>query len=262
MLLTAVALVQRSKAPLALVLCGLPTLTGNLLRARSYTERMFRGMEITSLTPDDARAAFVGPLKKTGVSADDDAVMQVVSTVEGYPYFIQLFGAELFDAASASGLTRITLPFVSATEPDIYRRLDGDFYEPRVATLTAAEQDLLLASARAAYPPLRVSELNLVTGKSSGSVNVLLGRLVEAGVLYRIRKGEYGYTAPKFRDYLLRRAGTTEPNNPHSVDRRAGILRSGIRGERRCDRDEVGRRLTDQAGVQARPLSTMSTRYV
>ena len=43
--------------------------------------------------------------------------------------------------------------------------------------------------------------------KTPGNVNVLLGRLVDAGALYRIRKGEYAYTAPKFRDYLLRRAG-------------------------------------------------------
>ncbi len=47
-----------------------------------------------------------------------------------------------------------------------YERLDRDFYEPRVATLTTAEQEF-----------------------------------------YRIRKGEYGYTAPRFRDFLLRRSG-------------------------------------------------------
>ena len=35
---------------------------------------------------------------------------------------------------------------------------------------------------------------------------MLLGRLVESGVLYRVRKGQYEYTAPKFRDYLLRKA--------------------------------------------------------
>jgi hypothetical protein len=33
---------------------------------------------------------------------------------------------------------------------------------------------------------------------------VLLGRLVEAGVVYRLRQGQYEYTAPKFRDYLER----------------------------------------------------------
>lgn len=39
-----------------------------------------------------------------------------------------------------------------------------------------------------------------------GNVNVLLGRLVDAGALYRIRKGEYAYTAPKFKEHLERHA--------------------------------------------------------
>jgi len=43
--------------------------------------------------------------------------------------------------------------------------------------------------------------------KPVGELGRRVGRLVDAGALYRIRKGEYAYTAPKFRDYLLRRAG-------------------------------------------------------
>ena len=43
--------------------------------------------------------------------------------------------------------------------------------------------------------------------QTPGNVNVLLGWLVDAGALYRIRKSEcaYAYTAPKFRNYLRRR---------------------------------------------------------
>jgi hypothetical protein len=48
--------------------------------------------------------------------------------------------------------------------------------------------------------------LGEVSDKTPGNVNVLLGRLVDSGILYRIRKGEYAYTAPKFRDFLLRRS--------------------------------------------------------
>ena len=39
LLISTVVALQRKEVPLALVVCGLPTLTGNLLRARSYTER-------------------------------------------------------------------------------------------------------------------------------------------------------------------------------------------------------------------------------
>ena len=106
-------------------------------------------------------------------------------------------------------MNELTAELLDLVTPDIYRRLDIDFYEPRVATLTPAEQDLLLATTTCpSYPPLVVSEINDASEKTPGNINVLLGRLVEAGVIYRIRKGQYEYTAPKFRQYLQRRTAT------------------------------------------------------
>jgi DNA-binding transcriptional ArsR family regulator len=208
LLISSVAALQRREIPLGLVLCGLPTLTGNLLKARSYTERMFRGEEIGSLAHDDAREAFAQPLAEGGgeLAAEDVLVDRVVDEVEGYPYFIQLWGAELWDAAEIGGVDRLSTRLLETVRPDIYRRLDLDFYNPRVETLTPAEQDVLLGTALADYPPLVVSKLNDAIDKTPANVNVLLGRLVDNGVLYRLRKGEYDYTAPRFRDYLLRRA--------------------------------------------------------
>ena len=207
LLISSIAALQRSELPLGVVLCGLPTLTGNLLRARSYTERMFRGEEIGRLEGGDARDAFAQPLEKEGggVTADDKLIEAVVEEVEGYPYFIQLWGAELWDAAEIGQAKHLTTKLLRVAREDIYRRLDLDFYDPRVATLTPAEQDLLLSTAVCDYPPITVSELNQASDKSAKNVNVLLGRLVDGGVLYRLRKGQYDYTAPKFRDYLIRR---------------------------------------------------------
>lgn len=216
LLVSSVVALQRHEVPLGLVLCGLPTLTGNLLKARSYTERMFRGEEIGSLGRDDAREAFAQPLAEAGgeVGADDALVDRVIDEVEGYPYFIQLWGAELWDAAEIGEVDRLTTSLLETVRPDIYRRLDLDFYNPRVDTLTPAEQDVLLGTAFADYPPLIVSKLNDAIDKTPTNVNVLLGRLVDNGVLYRIRKGEYDYTAPRFRDYLLRRTGAEAASIP------------------------------------------------
>ncbi len=209
LLISSVVALQRKEIPVGLVLCGLPTLTGNLLKARSYTERMFRGEEIGSLNQDDAREAFAQPLEEEGSFPGPEGVLvdRVIAEVEGYPYFIQLWGAELWDAAEIGGVDRLTTDLLEAVRPDIYRRLDLDFYDPRVETLTPAEQDVLLGTAFADYPPLVVSKLNDAINKTPANVNVLLGRLVDSGVLYRLRKGEYDYTAPRFRDYLLRRTG-------------------------------------------------------
>jgi hypothetical protein len=155
LLISSIVALQRHEIPLGLVLCGLPTLTGNLLRARSYTERMFRGEEIGSLGPDDAREAFAQPLAEGEANLEAERVLvdQVMDEVEGYPYFIQLWGAELWDAAEIGEVDRMTTGLLEAARPDIYRRLDLDFYDPRVETLTPAEQDVLLGSAFADYPP-------------------------------------------------------------------------------------------------------------
>lgn len=206
MLLAAVVALQRAEVPLALVLCGLPTLTNNLLAARTYSERMFRGEHIGRLDDDEARAAFTQPLDGTGVSVDERLIGAVLDAVEGYPYFIQLWGAELWDAADAADVQHLSTELLRVVEADVYRRLDLDFYEPRLSSLTPAEQDLMIDSGVCPYPPLVVADLHRRSEKTSANVNVLLGRLVEAGVLYRVRKGQYEYTAPRFSEYLQRRS--------------------------------------------------------
>ena len=208
LLIAPIVALQRRELPLGLVLCGLPTLAGNLQKARSYSERLFRGEEIDSLVREEALEAFTRPLEQTARTASPTLANTVAAEVEGYPYFLQLWGSELWEAADLAGVERLTPKLLEATRPDIYGRLDRDFYEPRVATLTPAEQDLLVDSAKCPYPPLRSADLGRASTRTPGNVNVLLGRLVDAGALYRIRKGEYAYTAPKFRDYLTRR--TTE----------------------------------------------------
>ncbi len=216
MLVAAVNVLQEAGLPLALVLCGLPTLRANLQRARTYSERMFRGESIAALegNPGPARDAFVKPLSKTHIQADDELVTRVLEEVEGYPFFIQLWGAELWEAAIDAGATAFTIPMLDAIEQDIYRRLDDEFYAGRVETLTPSEQDLLMSSASCSYPPLRTAELRGVSQKSEGNINVLMGRLTEQGVLFRTQKGVYEYTAPKFHSYLARRAASTDSSNP------------------------------------------------
>lgn len=205
-LVAAVSTLQKQQTPISLVVCGLPTLAVNLLTARTYSERMFRGFKVDSLEVEDAEKAFKAPLAAGGsIHAEDSLVSRVVRDVEGYPYFIQLWGAELWDAARDAGTSVINEAVLEAIEDRIHDRLDLDFYEPRVESLTPAEQDLLVASAQCSYPPLTVAELNSTSEKSNDNVNVLLGRLVKANVLYRPRKGQYLYTAPKFREFLLRR---------------------------------------------------------
>ena len=100
----------------------------------------------------------------------------------------------------------LSTALLAEVEPEIVRRHDIDFYEPRMRMLTPAEQDLLLTTASCPYPPLLAADIVAGTDKSTGNTNVLLGRIVKAGVMYRLRRGEYEYTAPRFHEFLQRRS--------------------------------------------------------
>jgi len=205
LLIAAINTLQEKEVPVGLVLCGLPTLRANLLKARTYTERMFRGEEVSRLVAGEAVEALVRPLDGTGIIPQQELVERVVDEVEGYPFFIQLWGAELWEAAHLAKVEHFDSALLNAVQPDIYRRLDIDFYDGRVESLTPAEQDLLMATAKCHYPPLKTADIHTRAGKSGGNVNVLMGRLAEQGVVFRTQKGQYEYTAPKFHDYLRRR---------------------------------------------------------
>lgn len=207
MLIAATSALQRTEVPIAVVLAGLPHLTANLLKARTYSERLFRGEILGPLDADAAGDALVRPLDDTGVEIDAGLVHRVVDEVSGYPYFVQLWGAELWDAADHADVQHLGRELFEVVAPEIRRRLDTDFYEPRVQILTPAEQDVLLATRDCPYPPLRVADIVERSDKSMGNVNVLLGRMVQAGVIYRLRRGEYDYTAPRFHEFLQRRPG-------------------------------------------------------
>ncbi len=207
MLVAAVNGLQGQNIPVGLVVCGLPTVRSNLLRARTYSERMFRGEEIGRLDPSAGRDALTVPFTDAGMRLTDDLVERVAADVDGYPFFVQLWGAELWEAATTAGISELHLDVLLEIEAEIQRRLDVDFYAGRFESLTRAEQDLLMAASACPYPPLRSVDIRASSDKSGANVNVLMGRLIEQGVLFRRKNGEYEYTAPRFHEFLGRRAG-------------------------------------------------------
>jgi AAA ATPase domain len=143
LLIAPVVALQRRELPLALVVCGLPTLTGNLQKARSHSERLFRGEEVDSLAAEQALEAFTRPLEQTRRTANRKLAAAVVEEVEGYPYFIQLWGSELWDGADLADVNRLSVRPARCDAP-------GHLRPARPRLLPAADGD---SDARRAGPP-------------------------------------------------------------------------------------------------------------
>jgi len=204
-LLAGLGNVQRSGEPrVRVVLTGLPTLTINLKRARTYAERMFRHVVLANLERGDAWDALTIPLSRTSRRFATSVVGQIVEATGGYPYFLQFFGAYLWRAVPAPEVTTIAYRGV---EPSLLHELDTAFFDDRFDAATPPERDVLLAMAR------ETAAVNLATIRArlpdSPGAAEFVSRLVERGLIYRHGRGTYDFALPLFRSYLRRQAEIT-----------------------------------------------------
>lgn len=227
-LLAAVGHVQRSDPRVRFVLCGLPTLSLNLKRARTYAERMFRHVVVGNLDRGDARDALSLPLAAAGRSFSPVVIADVVEATGGYPYFLQFFGAYLCRSVASSD---VSTDDYRALEPALLHELDLAFFEDRFEGASPTEQRVLAAMALG-RGQVRIADLRGQLPGQAG-LDLLVRRLVERGLVYRAGRGAYDFALPLFGDYLRRRpeltelTGTVRTGGAGSVAGRVGRVGSG-----------------------------------
>jgi hypothetical protein len=202
-LISALSSVQQDGLPITLVACGLPPLIENLADAQSYTERMFEGQQIGALVAPENRRALVAPLRGTGYEYADRVVEEVLESTGGYPYFIQHYGRELWDAAAGP---RIDLDVYRSSEDQIRAKLDSYFFRARYMRATPAEKEVLARLAEFGESA-QIQDLPEAGGRSYASVQMVIRGLVNKGLVYRPTRGEVAFSAPLFGDYIRRKAG-------------------------------------------------------
>ena len=215
-LLAALGAVQRSGDPrVRIVLTGLPTLSVNLKRARTYAERMFRHVVLANLERGDAWDALTVPLARTSRRFSTSVLGEIVEATGGYPYFLQFFGAYVWRAVPA---TEVTSGSYRAVEPALLHELDLAFFEERFEAAPPTEQRVLEAMARQPGQ-LRLTTLRPLLESAVGSPDLVVRRLVERGLIYRATRGTYDFALPGFRPYIRRRAADL---SNVSLDERVG----------------------------------------
>jgi hypothetical protein len=221
-LLAAVGQAQRAEPRVRFVLCGLPTLSLNLKRARTYAERMFRHVVVGNLERGDAWDALALPLTAASRSFSLDVVADIVEETAGYPYFLQFFGAYLCRSVATPD---VSVDDYRALEPALLHELDLAFFEDRFEGATPTEQRVLEAMGRS-HGQVRIGTLRQQLPDLSG-LDLLVRRLIDRGLIYRAGRGAYDFALPLFRDYLRRRPKLTELTRS---------VRSGVAGSSEGER--------------------------
>jgi hypothetical protein len=201
-LITALHRARQNDRPITLVGAGLPQLAGQMGRAKSYAERLFVFAQIGPLPPEDARAALANPIRAEDCDITEDAVEQVVAVTRGYPYFLQEWGKQCWDAAASCPITAADVAIAS---PAAIAALDASFFRVRFDRLTPSEKRYLRGMAALGEGPYISSAIAEHLGKKPNAFGPVRATLIAKGMIYTPGYGETDFTVPLF-DAFMRRA--------------------------------------------------------
>lgn len=193
--------VSRDALPVALVGAGLPDLQVRLMRAKPYADRLFEYRELGRLTDPAARIALIKPAATLGVEYDEDVARAVVDMAAGYPYFLQEYGRELWNAAEVPS---ISLADVEEVRDLVKEQLARTFYGTRFALASDAEQHYLAAMASLGSPPYSTAKVATAWGAhNQRQTSPHRDSLIQKGLIWSPRRGQVDFTVPLFAEYLL-----------------------------------------------------------
>lgn len=207
-LLNAVIESQARELPVMLVLAGLPSMIGLCNAARNNANRGFLLQEIGALdyagAESPASDALLRPLDNRAISMDEDAVAEIVALTSGHPFFLQRYGYVLWKTALSASQTRITTDLLKLCHADIQAALDSEYFKTKFDDPAEGGQTLLRAAASLGEEMFRIGELVKRMNMNHNAVEQRLAGLIDADLIYRVKRGRYSYTIPLFGDYLRR----------------------------------------------------------
>lgn len=198
--------VQR-KLPVTFVGAGLPQIAELAGDAKSYAERLFKFPRIGSLDLDDATKALVEPAHLEGVSFEEEALPLAFQLTEGYPYFIQELGYQLWAVASNHV---ITLQDVRDAQDAYEAKLDSSFFRVRLDRATPLQIAYMRAMAELGPDSQKAADVAAVMGRESTQLAPTRSELINMGLLYTPTHGYAGFTVPHFDRFMLRAVPTLE----------------------------------------------------
>ena len=135
-----------AEAPFLLVLTGTPGLQPFLMSVGATFVERSQKLAVGRLDEQGAAEAINIPLQQNGISIEEAALSRAVKDAQCYPYFLQLWGRALWDAAAERNANRLTNVDVEQAMPKIVAHREG-FYKSRYNLLR--EDEPLLAAAYA-----------------------------------------------------------------------------------------------------------------
>ena len=200
-LIVAIHRVNQKALPVLLFGAGLPAIAALSGDAKSYAERLFVFPKVDALPDIDAANAIRQPIEEEGEAIDEALLDRIVTLTRGYPYFLQEWGYQVWNASPHSP---ITFDCVGVAEKEALRRLDDGFFKVRIERLTPKEKEYVIAMARLGPGPYRSSDVAEALGEKLTTLGPRRAQIIAKGMIYSPAHGDIAFTVPLFDEYLKR----------------------------------------------------------
>jgi hypothetical protein len=200
-LIVAIHRTNQKELPILFFGAGLPQIAALSGEAKSYAERLFLFPKIGALDEKAASAAIRLPIEDEGESITDAAIRDIVKMTEGYPYFLQEWGYQVWNIAQASPFTAKD---VSQASSAALKRLDEGFFRVRYDRLTPKEREYVLAMAKLGEGPYRSADIADELEESLNTLGPRRAKIIHKGMIYSPERGDVDFTVPMFSTYLQR----------------------------------------------------------
>ena len=198
-LITAQHRINQERLPITIIAAGLPKILVNMTESKTYAERMFAFVEISSLEYKDDKNAIVNLGKPFDITYTEEALKEIYKITEGYPYFIQQFCHII-----SKKYKEIDLNIVNEMKSIFFKELDKSFFKVRFDKCTPKEKEFMFAMVSCGELPCTVANVAHIMNKELKSISPIRARLINKGLIYATRHGEIDFTVPKFDEFLKR----------------------------------------------------------
>lgn len=200
-LIVAIHRVNQKALPVLLFGAGLPAIAALSGDAKSYAERLFIFPKVDALSESDASDAIRQPIDEEGESIEQSVLETIVKLTKGYPYFLQEWGYQVWNASPASPIDESCMGVAGA---EALRRLDEGFFKVRIDRLTPKEKEYVIAMARLGGGPYRSSDVADMLGEKLTTLGPRRAQIIAKGMIYSPAHGDIAFTVPMFDEYLKR----------------------------------------------------------
>jgi len=202
-LIMSVHRLAQAQLPIILFGAGLPQVVALMGRSKSYAERLFEFRRVGALSPADAAEAIAKPIEAEGEAIAPEALSLINDWAQGYPFFLQEWGYQTWNAAPASPIRAADVERATAVA---MTRLDESFFRVRFERLTPREKDYVRAMADLPSPhgPYRSGDVAAALGVAVQSVAPIRNNLIAKGMIFAPAHGDTDFTVPLFEEYLRR----------------------------------------------------------